>query len=97
MVNTLGNQGHMGNVNDQIEIYVRSSGHMPSTWASTDEVQDAWDLFQSFATRLRNASFSHTLTTGRNSMLTEQELVVGTIVVKSSQPRKRKDVMAKVS
>jgi RNA-dependent RNA polymerase len=86
---------------DEIQIrvdqYVRASEYTSMEDFSVQEVQEAWDLFQTFTGQIHNACVSHTLSQSRDAMLTEQELIVGTIVAKSSQPRKRKDTMAKAS
>jgi RNA-dependent RNA polymerase len=80
----------------EVERHVQSSGYMSPDPISMVEVQDAWDLFQSCVGQIHSACVAHTLSQSRNAMLTEQELLIGTIVAKSSQPRKRKDTMAKV-
>jgi RNA-dependent RNA polymerase len=87
---------NFGDIQVRMQSYLRASDYISMDPATVEEVQEAWDLFQTFAGRLRDACVSHTLSQSRDAMLTEQEVLVGTIVAKSSQPRKRKDTMAKV-
>jgi RNA-dependent RNA polymerase len=61
-----------------------------------DAINYASQLFNRYASELRTICTTHTLTYSRSSMLTEEEAVMGTIVAKCSQPRKRKDLMAKL-
>lgn len=61
------------------------------------EVKDAWDLLQSFSNQTHHVCSSYTLFQAKEAMLMEQEILIGTIVAKSSQPRKRHDLMAKVT
>ncbi|VDC02952.1 unnamed protein product [Peniophora sp. CBMAI 1063] len=53
-------------------------------------------LFQRYAADLQGICATQVLSHRRTSTLTEEEAVVGTIVEKTSQPRKRKEVMAKL-
>jgi RNA-dependent RNA polymerase len=53
-------------------------------------------LFNRYASELRMICATHTLSHARSAMLTEEEAMIGTIVAKCSQPRKRKDLMAKL-
>ncbi|KAI0335366.1 RdRP-domain-containing protein [Cubamyces sp. BRFM 1775] len=59
-------------------------------------VTSVWELFQAYASRLRAICADHTLSNSRTTMLSEEEAVMGTIVAKCSQPRKRKDLMARM-
>lgn len=61
-----------------------------------DAINYASQLFNRYASELRTICTTHTLTYSRSSMLTEEEAMIGTIVAKCSQPRKRKDLMAKL-
>jgi RNA-dependent RNA polymerase len=79
-----------------VEDYIRRSGFISMDPITMDEAQEAWDLFQTFTSQIHNACISYTLSQSKDAMLTEQELVIGTIVAKSNQPRRRKDMMAKV-
>ncbi|KAI8995541.1 RdRP-domain-containing protein [Trametes punicea] len=55
-----------------------------------------WELYNTYVSRLRAICADHTLSNSRTSMLTEEEVTVGTIVAKCSQPRKRKNLMAEM-
>ncbi|CAL1696034.1 unnamed protein product [Somion occarium] len=61
-----------------------------------DIIVELWELFEQYASQLRTICADHTVSNSRDAMLTEEEAVVGTIVAKSSQPRKRKDNMSKM-
>ncbi|EIN05636.1 hypothetical protein PUNSTDRAFT_137130 [Punctularia strigosozonata HHB-11173 SS5] len=67
-----------------------------------DEIEDAeWDsigdLFERYTGELHNICAHNSLVQGRRwTSLTEEEVLVGTIVAKTSQPRKRKEVMGKM-
>ncbi|OBZ79741.1 putative RNA-dependent RNA polymerase 1 [Grifola frondosa] len=75
--------------------------HRVSEFISTDDYDDdtitgIWELYQSYVSRLRAICADHTLSHSRSAMLTEEEAVIGTIVAKCSQPRKRKDLMSRM-
>lgn len=53
-------------------------------------------LFEDYASTLRAHCISHTLSHAKTGQLSEEEAIVGTIVQKTSQRRKRKDMMAKL-
>ncbi|KAI0669992.1 RdRP-domain-containing protein [Trametes maxima] len=57
-------------------------------------VTSVWELYCTYASRLRAICADHTLS--RSAILTEEEAVVGTIVAKCSQPRKRRDMMGQL-
>ncbi|KAI0348632.1 RdRP-domain-containing protein [Trametopsis cervina] len=59
-------------------------------------VAEMWELFENYRSQLQTICVDHTLSNARDAMLTEEEAVVGTIVAKCSQPRKRKDLMSKM-
>ncbi|CDO72330.1 hypothetical protein BN946_scf184977.g27 [Trametes cinnabarina] len=61
-----------------------------------ETVTAVWELYKTYISRLRGICADHTLSNSRTSMLTEEEAVVGTIVAKCTQPRKRKDLMAQM-
>ncbi|KAI0079598.1 RdRP-domain-containing protein [Panus rudis PR-1116 ss-1] len=61
-----------------------------------DDISELFELYQSYATTLRKICADFALSNARSAMLTEEEVVVGTIVAKASQPRRRKDQMAKM-
>lgn len=78
-----------------VEDHIRLSEYVSLADADATEVRKARDLFVTYASQLRTICLSHSLSHARSDMLTEQEVVVGTIVAKASQPRKRKDLMSK--
>ncbi|KAJ7139818.1 RNA dependent RNA polymerase-domain-containing protein [Mycena epipterygia] len=51
-------------------------------------------IFSRYASELMGICVAHTLSHGKTALLSEEEAVVGTIVAKSSQPRKRTDLIA---
>ncbi|KAI0936237.1 hypothetical protein AcV5_004426 [Taiwanofungus camphoratus] len=53
-----------------------------------------WELFGSYVSQLRAICADHTLSHTRAAILTEEEAVIGSIVAKCSQPRRRKDLMS---
>lgn len=59
-------------------------------------VEHTSELFCRYASELRTICASHSLSYTRSAMLTEEEVMVGTIVAKCSQPRKRKDLMSRL-
>ena len=61
-----------------------------------ETINYASQLFNRYASELRTICATHTLTYSRSAMLTEEEAMIGTIVAKCSQSRKRKDLMAKL-
>ncbi|KAI0757093.1 RdRP-domain-containing protein [Daedaleopsis nitida] len=68
---------------------------------ATDDYDDEtiisiWELYNTYVSQLRAICADHTLSHTRSAMLTEEEAVVGTIVAKCSQPRKRKDTMSQM-
>jgi hypothetical protein len=81
-----------------VERYIRDElGYNPMAMATQNQVQAAWDLFQTYAGQAHGICSSHTLSQAKDAMLMEQEILIGTIVAKSSQARRRHDLMAKVS
>ena len=56
--------------------------------------EDLYMLFTTYSQELLDISQTYSLTSRR--WLTEEEIVGGTIVQKTSQPRKRKDLMSKM-
>ncbi|EIN05637.1 RdRP-domain-containing protein [Punctularia strigosozonata HHB-11173 SS5] len=60
-------------------------------------VESVGELFDKYCSELLYLCDTHTISQSRRGMpLTEEEVVVGTIVAKTSQPRKRREVMAKM-
>ncbi|KAH9916868.1 RNA dependent RNA polymerase-domain-containing protein [Fomitopsis serialis] len=59
-------------------------------------VTKTWDLFTAYASRLRGTCAGHVVAASRSAILSEEEVVVGTIAAKCGQNRKRDDIVAKV-
>ena len=53
-------------------------------------------LLESYISQLRGVCAAHALSHSRSAILTEEEALIGTIVAKTSQPRKRKDMMSRL-
>ena len=56
----------------------------------------AFTLFDRYTAELKTICASHTISSARDAMLTEEEAVVGTIVARTSQPRFRRDTISKL-
>lgn len=61
-----------------------------------DEVASVEQLFTRYASEMHGICASSSLSHTRSALISEEEAIVGTIAQKSSQPRKRKDMMAKL-
>ncbi|EJF66614.1 RdRP-domain-containing protein [Dichomitus squalens LYAD-421 SS1] len=59
-------------------------------------IKDIWELYNSYISQLRAICADFTLSPSRSAMISEEEVVVGTIVAKCSQRRKRKDQMSQM-
>jgi RNA-dependent RNA polymerase len=79
-----------------IEHHIQQSDYISMERPQPIEVQQAQILFENYASQLRHVCMALSLSQTRLAMLTEQEVMVGTIIAKSSQPRKRQDLMSKV-
>jgi len=88
----------LADVTDEIydAVYDRVTEFIGEPTVDDDYLPHASRLFDKYASQLRTISATQTLSYSRNAMLTEEEVVVGTIVAKSSQPRRRKDLMSKL-
>ena len=51
-------------------------------------------LFERYTSELQGICAANTLSHARTALLSEEEAIIGTIVQKSSQPRRRKDMMS---
>lgn len=71
-------------------VYERVTGFIAVGRHDDDLVGEIWELFQQYASQMQSICADHTLSKARNAMLTEEEVVVGTIVAKCSQPRKQR-------
>ncbi|KDR85157.1 hypothetical protein GALMADRAFT_233817 [Galerina marginata CBS 339.88] len=61
-----------------------------------DDIELVEELFSRYTSELLGICASNTLSHARTAQLSEEEAIIGTIVQKTSQPRKRKDAMAKL-
>ncbi|KAJ6574801.1 RNA-directed RNA polymerase 2 [Mycena capillaripes] len=59
-----------------------------------DTVEYIAQIFNRYASELQGICVAHTLSHGKTALLSEEEAVVGTIIAKTSQPRKRTDLIA---
>jgi RNA-dependent RNA polymerase len=71
----------------------RVSGFLPEEPTPTAQTSQ---MFGRYSNELLNICATHTLSYSKNAMLSEEEVIIGTIVAKSSQPRRRKDLMSKM-
>lgn len=56
----------------------------------------AFNLFDRYTAELKTICAAHTISGGRDAMLTEEEAAVGTIVARTSQPRHRLNMMSRL-
>lgn len=61
-----------------------------------DVITSMCQLLESYTSQLRGICAAHALSYSRSAILTEEEALIGTIVAKTSQPRKRKDTMSRL-
>jgi len=82
---------------DQVDVAVRGR---VTDFIDADVDPDhrirAFALFERYTAELKTICASHTISYHRDAMLTEEEVAVGTIVAKTSQPRHRRDVISKL-
>lgn len=79
-----------------LTLVERMADFISLTQPDDDVVAEIWDVYRNYASQLQTICADHTLSQERTAMLTEEEAVVGTIVAKCSQPRKRRDLMSKM-
>ena len=80
-----------------VAVEARVSEFIDISFIPVPKDQDfIWQIYNSYVTDLQNICASNTITHKRTAVLTEEEAIVGTIVEKTSIPRKRKDKMAKL-
>ncbi|KAK0246074.1 RNA-directed RNA polymerase 2 [Armillaria nabsnona] len=77
------------------EIEDRVSQFIETTGASQEELEYLVRIFRRYQAELQGICASYTLS-HRGGMLSEEEVVIGAITQKTSQPRKRKDLTAKL-
>lgn len=63
---------------------------------SEDVITTMCQLVDSYTSQLRGICAAHALSYSRSAILTEEEALIGTIVAKTSQPRKRRDMMSRL-
>ncbi|RDB29625.1 RNA-dependent RNA polymerase 1 [Hypsizygus marmoreus] len=82
-------------IHDIVEVHV---SQFLDVYADPDpgKVESIGSLFYHYVSELQSICADNTLAHTRTATLTEEEAVVGTIVQKTSQPRKRKDMMSKL-
>ncbi|KAJ7130056.1 RNA-directed RNA polymerase 2, partial [Mycena crocata] len=86
------------NLNDDDPVVLAIEAHV-SRYIRTqvrppDTVEYIAQIFNRYASELQGLCVAHTLSHGKTALLSEEEAVVGTIVAKSSQPRKRQELIA---
>ncbi|KAI0724458.1 RdRP-domain-containing protein [Cerioporus squamosus] len=79
-----------GSVRDRVAEFIHTDDYDNAT------ITNLWGLYNTYVSELRAICADHTLSHSRSAMLTEEEAVIGTIVAKCSQPRKRKDLMSQM-
>lgn len=72
------------------------SSYIPLDDHDEQLISEIWEMAESFRLQLQTICADHTVSRTRDAVLTEGEAVVGTIVAKTSQRRKRKDAMSKL-
>jgi RNA-dependent RNA polymerase len=87
-----------GEFDDPVHLAVKSrvSDLIDIPLECDETIENTMRLFDRYVWELRTICHSHTLSSARFASLTEEEAVIGTIVAKCSQPRKRRDLMAKM-
>jgi RNA-dependent RNA polymerase len=81
--------------NDPISTKLRSRLSPLVDLVDTTELDNAFShLFSHYAAELERICYNHTLSRWAKSRLTEEEVVMGTIIAKSAQPRMRTDSMS---
>ena len=78
---------------DKITQIVRQRvAEFTSPWRhSKTHIKEIWGTFHDFVSELRIICASYSISSNRSAMLTEEEVIVGTIVAKCTLPKKRKD------
>ena len=90
---------HLHDANEdpvQMAVEARVSDLIDLPTDCSEMVDCASQLFDRYVFELETICASHSLSPARSARLSEEEAVVGTIVAKCSQPRKRRDLMAKM-
>ncbi|PCH36046.1 hypothetical protein WOLCODRAFT_91813 [Wolfiporia cocos MD-104 SS10] len=88
---------HGGQVYIVVKRLIAEVINLPETTTVADTaITRLWELFESYASRLRTICADHTLSHSRTPMLTEEEAVLGTIIEKCSQPRERRNLISRL-
>ncbi|KAJ7102228.1 RNA-directed RNA polymerase 2 [Mycena belliarum] len=84
------------NDNDPIVLAIEGAVHkfIPTEERHQTTVTYIAQIFSRYASELQAIAVACTLSHARTALLSEEEVVVGTIVARSSQPRKRQDLIA---
>lgn len=83
-------------IHSAVEQHVEQ--YLPGIHESIDDQlwNDAESLFLRYTTELQGICVTRTLSTARKAHLSEEEALIGTIVMRTSQPRRRKEMMARL-
>ncbi|KAJ6627235.1 RdRP-domain-containing protein [Mycena sp. CBHHK59/15] len=84
-------------VNDNpiaMAIEERVAEFIETDLAPQDTVEYIAQIFSRYASALQGICAAHTLSLARTAFLSEEEAVIGTIIAKTSQPRKRSDLIS---
>lgn len=81
---------------NMIQMKVEESGVSREEPFNDRLYEEAGKIYSRYRRELEGICYTHTMSTTRNAMLTEEEVLIGTIVQKTSQQRRRKDIMAKM-
>ena len=76
-------------VEDRVQDFIDTYG----PWEPSD-MEIIARLFERYTSELHGICAANTLSHARTALLSEEEAIIGTIAQKSSQPRKRKDMMS---
>ncbi|THH34016.1 hypothetical protein EUX98_g21 [Antrodiella citrinella] len=77
-------------------IRIRPRRDSNYTTLEDEEIAEISDLASYYRSQLQGICADHSLSRERDAVLTEEEVVIGTIVAKCTQQRKRKDAMSKL-
>lgn len=79
-------------IQDEVSRYIPTLNDRPPQ----DKTHNIASIFSRYSSELLGICAAHSLSYAQTALLSEAEVVVGTIVDKCSQPRRRKDTMAKL-
>ncbi|GJE90830.1 RNA dependent RNA polymerase [Phanerochaete sordida] len=78
-------------------LRVRVAPHVVSPYRySRKRIEPVWDCFRSYVTSLRTLCTTFSIVQRHAAMLSEEEVVLGTIAAQTNQPHMRKERMAKM-